>query len=242
MDSYSMRQTIDALQQHAESVRIQKLIHLVCEQDWPRVPEKTTDLSDLLPRLLEIASTPAALRAELLQGVSTLSKRQQYTKVALVICNVLAPLYPGEANLAVADVNPKDIFELRLAVIKYTVPLNAKILIQSVLDRIFTGQRQDWISLRQTSLDELLLRLCQTYGTFIELETQLQRTVEQVKVLDQPTQTMTAILQAVRPLYADLPSSPGLMAEPQGGGTDVMMPDTVLEESGCTSQFFRAKA
>ena len=130
------------------------------------------------------------------------SKPQQYGEIAFTICKAVAPIFGSEACVGLLEAEqPPDLLTLRLAVMKYTVPLHAKILIQSALDEIFMGRRRDWIVLRQISLDDLLLRLCQTFSTFSELEERLQTTVEQLEILEQPTQARDAVLQAVRPLY-----------------------------------------
>jgi ribosomal protein L31 len=224
MNASLLRQAVGALQQHSEQDRIKKLIHWVCEQGWPRSAADAKDLEALLPKLLRLAASQsgvqhenpveilqaetcafsAALQSVLMQGASTLSKRQKYTEVALAICQNLAPFYTsgGSSNGFGREQSAVDVFELRLAVMKYTIPLNAKILIYSALNQVVTGQRQDWISLRQVALDELLLNLCQTYPTFVSLEKRLWQTVDEVQLLDQPTQTLQALLQAVKPFYA----------------------------------------
>jgi hypothetical protein len=208
MDNVLLPQAIARLGHHAEVNRIKKLIYWVCEHDWPRSAEGLEDLGDLLPRLLVMAeskaecfaSTPTVLRTILLKGVSGLSKPERYTEIALVLCNTLAPLYADQNGTSAGQKSP-DLFELRLAVMKYTVPVHAKILIYSALEQGFTGKRRDWMALRQVSLDDLLLRLCQTFTTFYALEERLRQTVEDLQVLDQPAQVMEAVLQAVRPFY-----------------------------------------
>ncbi|PZD74692.1 hypothetical protein C1752_01018 [Acaryochloris thomasi RCC1774] len=221
MNASLLPQVIVTLQQHPEQDRIKKLIHWVCEQDWPHSAADARNVEVLLPQLLahsqnaakhEIPAEmgqahtdnfPAALQSILIEGASQLSKRQKYTEVALSICQVLAQLYSdnNSSDRCKIEESAVDVFELRLAVIKYTTPLNAKILIYSALHQVITGQRQDWISLRQVSLDELLLDVRQTYPTFAGLEERLWQTVDSVQLLDQPTQTLQAVLQAVRPIY-----------------------------------------
>ncbi len=218
INTLEMQQAIEGLERHPEVGRIKKLIYWVCEQRWPQADEDLEALRDLLPRLFALivcesppcelgegeplVATPTALREMLLKGVSTLSKPQQYGEIAFTICKAVAPIFGSEACVGLLEAEqPHDLLTLRLAVMKYTVPLHAKILIQSALDEIFMGRRRDWIVLRQISLDDLLLRLCQTFSTFSELEERLQATVEQLEILEQPTQARDAVLQAVRPLY-----------------------------------------
>lgn len=246
MDHSLLQQEIATLRHHAEADRIKKLIYWVCEQDWPRRTETLADLDELLPQLLAIATTTTNLRELLLKGVSTLSKPQKYTEIALVICTALAALYSDKATAAQPPLDP---FELRLAVIKYTVPVHAKILMQSALDPIFTGHRRDWVALRQTSLDTLLMRLCQRFVTFSELETHLQLTARQIQVLDQPLQVMAAVLQAVKPVYASQQISPPVtVAETTAfsqrleGPLRAAAEDVTMLKAVHNSQFFPAGA
>lgn len=205
MDSSLLQEALQALQDHPEKDRIRKLLHWVCEQDWPRSVNDAVEVSAVLPKLLAKAPTLSALQTELHQGVSNLSKHQKYTEIALTIRQALTPLYV-DCRLDVLDGGHADAinwFEVRFTVLKYAVPLQVKVLLQSALDQIFIDRRRDWISLKQVSLDDLLLRLHQTHSTLADLEVHLQRTATQVQFLDQPTQTVQAVLLAMKPLYAE---------------------------------------
>ncbi|NCJ06902.1 hypothetical protein GS597_10355 [Synechococcales cyanobacterium C] len=112
------------------------------------------------------------------------------------------PPHP-RATEGMADLD-YDHFEARLAIIKYANPLRAKILIFSAVDHPFGFSRQDWDSLQQWSLDQLIRQLVQSYPMASRLEQcldQLATGFAELPPLEQMRQDAEAIVRAVRPLY-----------------------------------------
>ncbi|MEC4805479.1 MAG: hypothetical protein SAJ12_04845 [Jaaginema sp. PMC 1079.18] len=94
-----------------------------------------------------------------------------------------------------------DPFEVRLAVMKYSNPLRAKIVAFSTLYQRYDSHEKDWSSLRTTDFDELIIKLYETYETLPNLESKLYETANQ---LDQPSeylQAANAVVQAIKPFY-----------------------------------------
>jgi hypothetical protein len=99
-----------------------------------------------------------------------------------------------------------DLFDLRQTVMRYTNPLRAKILLFSLLHYSYRRERTEQaFLLKGYELDKLLERMLQTYDQLPVLTVQLKKIARR---LDNPleyTQTATAILRAVKPLYEETP-------------------------------------
>ncbi len=94
-----------------------------------------------------------------------------------------------------------DIFELRIALMKYTNPLRAKILLFSVLYHPFQGG-QDWLAIKNYEIDSLLTTLLSTYPYLSELEKQLSLAADTLDEPEEYSQAAGAILQSLQPLYS----------------------------------------
>ncbi len=94
-----------------------------------------------------------------------------------------------------------DIFELRIALMKYTNPLRAKILLFSVLYHPFQGG-QDWLAIKNYEIDNLITTLLSTYPYLSELEKQLSLAADTLDEPEEYSQAAGAILHSLQPLYS----------------------------------------
>ncbi|NES18519.1 MAG: hypothetical protein F6K41_06225 [Symploca sp. SIO3E6] len=94
-----------------------------------------------------------------------------------------------------------DPFELRLAIMKYTNPLRAKILLFSALYQQFNPHEQDWSAIKSKELDELLFSLFTQCSTLKELEFHLNETAQCLEETDASAQAAAAIIKSMKSLY-----------------------------------------
>ena len=94
-----------------------------------------------------------------------------------------------------------DPFELRLAIMRYTNPLRAKILLFSALYEKFNPCEQDWSSIRNKELDELLFSLFSQCPTINELQFHLNETAKCLEEPNESAQAAAAIIKSMKPLY-----------------------------------------
>ncbi len=95
----------------------------------------------------------------------------------------------------------QDMFELRLQLMQYTNPLRTKILLYSVIYQKFDNYAKYLSMLRTYTLDELLSRVFYKYKTIEELESQLGATNKSILEPDVHLQTVTAIIETMKPIY-----------------------------------------
>ena len=93
------------------------------------------------------------------------------------------------------------LFELRLKLMQYTNPLRTKILLYSVIYQKFDNYAKYLSMLRTYTLDELLSRVFYKYKTIEELESQLGATNKSILEPDVHLQTVTAIIETMKPIY-----------------------------------------
>ncbi|MGF1459498.1 MAG: adenylate/guanylate cyclase domain-containing protein [Leptolyngbyaceae cyanobacterium] len=101
-------------------------------------------------------------------------------------------------------VRPRDranLYNLRLEIMRYTNPLRAKILLLSTVRSPFTDSRQDWLTLKSKSLDDLLQATFEYCHTFSDLESKLTIMCHCVDNVSENIQTSGAILQAMKVYY-----------------------------------------
>lgn len=131
---------------------------------------------------------------------------------------------PSEALLALRRISASlrsqppvvDMFELRQAVMRYTNPLRAKILLFSLLHSPYQFDRvEQGLLLKSYELDKLLERALQTYTQFTLLSAELQKTARQLEHPDDYRQTATAILRAIKPFYVSSAASKSLPPLPE---------------------------
>ncbi len=96
-----------------------------------------------------------------------------------------------------------DLFELRLDIIKYCNPLRAKILLHSTLYSPFTGSSQEWSLLRSKTLEDFLREVFNYCSSFQDLESKLSIIVHCLEDIDENEPVVTAILNAIKPYYAE---------------------------------------
>jgi class 3 adenylate cyclase len=96
----------------------------------------------------------------------------------------------------------RDLFALRLEIMRYTNPLRAKILLLSTIRSPFTFTPQDWRLLKAKTLDNLLQETFQYCPSFADLEGKLVVIASCLDNHQENTKTAEAILQAMRPYYS----------------------------------------
>ncbi|EKV03867.1 family 3 adenylate cyclase [Leptolyngbya sp. PCC 7375] len=107
-------------------------------------------------------------------------------------------------SMEVAQVKDRaDLFELRLDIIKYCNPLRAKILLHSTLYSPFTGSSQEWSLLRSKTLEDFLREVFNYCSSFQDLESKLSIIVHCLEDTDDNEPVVTAILNAIKPYYAE---------------------------------------
>ncbi|MGD1860549.1 MAG: adenylate/guanylate cyclase domain-containing protein [Leptolyngbyaceae cyanobacterium] len=94
-----------------------------------------------------------------------------------------------------------NLYNLRIEIMRYTNPLRAKILLLSTVRSPFTATRQDWLTLKSKSLDDLLQETFEYCQTFSDLESKLTIMCHCVDNVGDNLQTAGAILQAMKPFY-----------------------------------------
>lgn len=96
---------------------------------------------------------------------------------------------------------PVDLFNFRLELMKYTTPLQSKILMFSALHSPFQFSSQDWSDLKQHTLDGLLRQLFDSCEAYTELEVLLYRTAHRLTDTEEAVQTATDMIKCLRPFY-----------------------------------------
>ncbi|MEM9266022.1 MAG: adenylate/guanylate cyclase domain-containing protein [Cyanobacteria bacterium P01_F01_bin.13] len=120
----------------------------------------------------------------------------------------------GPAMGDIAQVKDRaDLFELRLDIIKYCNPLRAKILLHSTLYSPFTGSSQEWSLLRSKTLEDFLREVFNYCQSFQDLESKLSIIVHCLEDSDDNEPVVTAILNAIKPYYAEPASEVAIPAD-----------------------------
>ncbi|MBC6478934.1 MAG: hypothetical protein GDA56_15355 [Hormoscilla sp. GM7CHS1pb] len=187
-------------------------------------------LQDLIQELCQLYPSLEQLTASLDKVVKSLNKPKEYSLVANTIISHVSNLYPdpdAEDSTQLILTQPEDMmvpvdasaaqppaswelcdtrraydpFDLRLEVMKCTNPLRAKILIFSTIEQIFTFNQEDWLTIKNQELDDLLLRLFQECTTIEQLQYKLCETAKCLRDPSESNQAAGAIIQALRPFY-----------------------------------------
>ncbi|HEY9849241.1 MAG TPA: hypothetical protein V6D28_07265 [Leptolyngbyaceae cyanobacterium] len=199
-------------------------------------------LKDLLQKLVELNPSIENLKISLNKVVQTLNKPGEYGLIANVIINYMEKLYentyqptqiasnqPNYSGLAAQSVAnqtwavelntnarpnnpPYDLFEMRLEIMRYTNPLRAKILIFSTLYQQLDINEKDLLIIRAHELDDLLLKLFYFCQTITEMDARLSSTARCLFEADENYQAASAIVQAMKPFYAN--RQPGMYPMP----------------------------
>ena len=95
----------------------------------------------------------------------------------------------------------RNLYPLRLEIMRYTNPLRAKILLLSTVRSPFAFNQQDWLTLKTKTLEELVREAFNYCPSFADLESKLTIISHCLDDVDENTQTAGAILQAMKPYY-----------------------------------------
>jgi hypothetical protein len=218
-----------SLAENASGDRIKKLLLLACKNTWITDAAQLAkfNLVDLVRELHGLTPSLMTLQAVLESLVNTLSKRAEYTLAAHEICSAFQPLYveavteirtearteivvvdspstPPAASHKVSDL--ADLFNLRLEIMRYSNPYRVKIVLFSLLCQPFVSQAEHESMLKSYTLDDLLRSMIQSYK-LPELEIMLLNTARNLEDSEESLQAARAVLGAVKPFYAHLPSS-----------------------------------
>ncbi len=141
-----------------------------------------------------------------------------------------APNLQDDINKAQpGDRLPINLFDVRLAIQKYTNPLRAKILAFSALHSEFTFSEQDWFSLKSHELDELLRGLLKACPSYTDLEHLLYSTARRLKDPEDLIQAADTVTKFLRIFY--LHGSPSFTASLVPDETKISLDD--FEEATC---------
>ena len=99
------------------------------------------------------------------------------------------------------------LFDLRLEVMKYTNPLRAKLLIFFCLREPIADLSQGIQMVRSQELGNLLKELIMSYPSFEQIDQRLRGMASQQSDGQHYTQTASAILRAIKPIYDRFPDS-----------------------------------
>lgn len=152
----------------------------------------------ILDQLLKLYAVPEAMTQVV---ASAPLAAQQHRKASSN-----ATVHTKEPPVSVAS-PPQEVaynpLQLRLEIIKYTNPLRAKIVLFSILKHKFDFSDRDWSLLKTYTLDSLLLQLYHRCCDLSELEKSLTSTAQTLPQPYESTQAAGAILQSLKPLYAE---------------------------------------
>lgn len=94
-----------------------------------------------------------------------------------------------------------DPFAVRLAIMKYSNPLRAKMLLLCIVEEQVIFNQGSWLKLRSRNLDELLTEAFQKFSSLEQLESQLQVIANNLQEPDENMQAAEAIVKAIKPFY-----------------------------------------
>jgi hypothetical protein len=107
-------------------------------------------------------------------------------------------------NESTAIQYPKELFDVRLKILRHTNPLRAKIIIFSILYHPFKFSTRDWLTIKMQDLDTLIRHLYSICPTFTELEEKLHETARKINQEEEDLTTTSVILKAMKSLYQNL--------------------------------------
>jgi hypothetical protein len=128
--------------------------------------------------------------------------------------NSLSSAYLSQMTLANLNNNISDLFDVRFKIMQHTNPLRAKLVIFSSLEREFNYREEDWVQLKNQSLDTLLRQLLHTFPTVDRLKSHLYKMAEYLEDADENMQVVTVILEALSPYYEPNSKSYSEMVQP----------------------------
>lgn len=204
-----LRQVVSTIEQNVNLSRIKKLLICVCQKYWEAnayVIEQTK-LRDLIEKFIELCPNVEAARSTLSACVKTLNKPMEYALIAENIIRDIEPLYGQKSD--VSQLNPStseaiDLFDVRVEILKYANPLQAKILLFSSAYYLFEFRTSDWTNLRLYSLDGLLRTVLSQTDSIDEFEQTLQAKAKQLADADFYLEIVSIIARAIKPQFHQL--------------------------------------
>lgn len=97
--------------------------------------------------------------------------------------------------------SPKELFDVRLKIVRHTNPLRAKILIFSILYHPFKFSTRDWLTIKMQDLDNLIRHLYSLCPTPTVLEQRLYETARNLNQQEEEFTTARVIFKAMNSLY-----------------------------------------
>ncbi len=216
------------LQQDASLGRIRKLLYFLRHQRWEPNNDKLNDLD--LPTLIQEIRTQNPtldqLRNSLSEAIQRINKRAEYTRVARLIITQFQKLYQADhiatsassrstaapATQAASDSAWQEFqlvdyepFDLRVNIMRQTNPLRAKLLLFTAMNYPLDLTERGLSTLKRHTLNSLLKTLLDTATTPMELEHKLRQAASKLEDREQTSQTMSALLQYLKPLYVCVP-------------------------------------
>lgn len=122
---------------------------------------------------------------------------------------------------------PKDLFDVRLKILRHTNPLRAKILIFSILYHPFKFSTRDWLTLKMQDLDNSIRHLYSTCPVPEELERRLQIAAQKLNWQDEDFTTASTIFKAMQSLYqtSEIETPETVPISEEGDGIEPEDPD-----------------
>ncbi|MBE9033152.1 hypothetical protein IQ266_25775 [filamentous cyanobacterium LEGE 11480] len=163
-------QIAQALELMPERDRIVKLMLCLMHDTWESDLEKVnqTSIRTLIQEIWRKYASLIEVERQLVAIVQRLSKAVEYSTLATMIVQRLAPLYglhqEEQEEQSLPLVQSLDGFDLRLEIMKFTNPLRAKILLFSLSNQRFDGSEAHWSALKRYSLESLLKKILETYA------------------------------------------------------------------------------
>ncbi|ACK64951.1 conserved hypothetical protein [Rippkaea orientalis PCC 8801] len=126
-------------------------------------------------------------------SVIDITSEQMKTEIQQIRNSVSVPPPPAPKT------KTYDIFELRLQIVQYTNPLQAKILLFSLLFHPWDRSGQDWSMLRSYTLDDLLEQLLQSGKPLAEIESKLYTAAKSLKDHEPYLQAASTLVETIKP-------------------------------------------
>lgn len=126
-------------------------------------------------------------------------------------------------KLSQSDRQPINLFDVRLAIQKYTNPLRAKILAFSALHSEFHFNEQDWFNLKMYELDTLLRGLLKACRSYTDLEHLLYSTARRLRDPEDLIQAADTVTKFLRIFYVH--GSPSLLISLPPDETKISLDD-----------------
>ncbi|MFM7887708.1 MAG: protein kinase domain-containing protein [Pseudanabaena sp.] len=218
----------------AQQIRLEKLLFYTFRDVWESDPRQlnSIDWVSLLKELVIFAPTFPQMRDLIQEAVQRVSKPAEYTVIGNILLAKLEPLYPDSAYAHIAEVvvppvsqanssialsvsyepskvpfDPqisKDLFDLRLELMRFTNSMRTKILLFSTLYYPFDPDRDNWQDLRSHELDGLLRQMFYAYPSLGKLEHTIWQVVRSLNESSAYEQSANYILQVIKTLYDQL--------------------------------------